>query len=109
MYPWDSWRTFIPIILGLAGFFAFVMYEKLIPAVSLSFRCPLYRSVLPQSKIGDRRSRDGALVPSLILALYHEAVKGSSPILAGVDMYVMSDGSPARNSEHPLSLAYPRP
>jgi predicted membrane channel-forming protein YqfA (hemolysin III family) len=32
MYPWDSWRTLVPIIIGFAGLFGFVFYEKHVAA-----------------------------------------------------------------------------
>ena len=26
-YPWDSWRTLVPLVLGLAGFIGFLVWE----------------------------------------------------------------------------------
>lgn len=27
MYPWDSWRTLFPLLIGFAGLFVFALYE----------------------------------------------------------------------------------
>jgi hypothetical protein len=27
MYPWTSWRTLVPLLLGAAGIFVFIFYE----------------------------------------------------------------------------------
>jgi hypothetical protein len=28
MYPWDSWRTLVPLLLGVAGLVVFAFYER---------------------------------------------------------------------------------
>jgi len=43
MYPWQHWRTLVPLSVGTAGLVAFVIYSKYIP------RFPLLRRTLFQS------------------------------------------------------------
>lgn len=31
MYEWDSWRTLVPLCVGIAGLVGFVVYERLVP------------------------------------------------------------------------------
>ena len=35
MYPWDHWRTLVPLILGGAGMIGFIFYEIFVPAEPL--------------------------------------------------------------------------
>jgi hypothetical protein len=35
MYPWDHWRTLVPLILGGVGMIGFIFYEIYIPAEPL--------------------------------------------------------------------------
>ena len=30
MYPWDHWRTLVPLVLGVVGLVGFVLYEKFV-------------------------------------------------------------------------------
>lgn len=31
MYDWDSWRTLVPLLVGVVGLIAFVVYEQFVP------------------------------------------------------------------------------
>ncbi|KAI9737569.1 MAG: hypothetical protein M1834_009724 [Cirrosporium novae-zelandiae] len=87
MYPWDSWRTLVPLLLGIAGLVGFILYEK-------------YVAVEPLIRLGIFGNRTaivtyiGTVLHGMILwgllyygPLYFEAVKNESPILAGVSMF----------------------
>ncbi|KAK5941359.1 hypothetical protein PMZ80_006637 [Knufia obscura] len=99
MYDWTSWRTLVPLILGLAGIAAFIFYELYIPSEPL----------IPRSLFSNRTLNLGWLFATLhgiILwcmlyyqPLYFEAVKGYKPIIAGVSLF------PATFTVAPLSIA----
>ena len=84
MFPWSSWRTLVPLILGICGFLVFILYE------SFAAKQPL----IPLTIFGNRTAAVnylGTMVHGMVLwcllyylPLYYEAVKGYSPIIAGV-------------------------
>ncbi|EWC44586.1 hypothetical protein DRE_06667 [Drechslerella stenobrocha 248] len=87
MYPWDSWRTLVPLIVGAAGLIGFVLYE-------------IYVATEPMIKVGVFKQRTaavsyagtfchGVVLWGLLyyLPLYYLAVKNQSPILAGVSVF----------------------
>jgi hypothetical protein len=84
MFPWSGWQTIVPLVLGASGVVAFGFYEYYIAAE------PLMRF----SIFGNWTARvtyfqaivHGMVLWSIIyyLPLYYEAVKGYSPIAAGV-------------------------
>ncbi len=84
MYSWDNARTLAPLLIGVAGLIAFVIYEKTVAEEPL---IPL--------EIFENRSAIvtyvGTFIHGMILwsllyygPLYYEACKGFSPIKAGV-------------------------
>lgn len=87
LYPWVSWRTLLPLILGAVGCIAFVLYEAyLSPNPSI----PL---ILFQNRT-NAVSYTGTVITGLILwcllyymPLYFQAVKEYGPILSGVCMF----------------------
>ncbi|MCJ1246345.1 hypothetical protein MMC30_003552 [Trapelia coarctata] len=84
MYPWSSWQTLVPLILGLAGIIAFGFYEVFVAAEPL----------MPISIFANWTARityfhtivHGMVLWSIIyyIPLYYEAVQGYSPIITGV-------------------------
>ena len=89
MYPWDSWRTLVPLLAGVAGLIAFAAYEALwikngdaiIPTAIFATRTAVV-------------SYAGTVLHGLTLwcalyymPLYFEAVKGYTPIVAGVSLF----------------------
>ena len=84
MFPWSSWHTLVPLILGLAGIVAFGFYENFVAVEPL----------MPISIFGNWTARitylhtivHGMVLWSIIyyIPLYYEAVKGYSPIITGV-------------------------
>ncbi|ORY70309.1 major facilitator superfamily domain-containing protein [Pseudomassariella vexata] len=84
MFPWDSWQTIIPILVGLLGLFGFAMYEKRFPVEPIiridllcsynmlySLMAAFFHTVL-------------ALGLVYVLPLYFEGVKEMNPIMAGI-------------------------
>ncbi|KAL4930378.1 major facilitator superfamily domain-containing protein [Aspergillus undulatus] len=86
MYPWSSWRTLVPLILGLAGLAAFTLY-------SLKARNPM----IPHSVFENHSAVIAFITSSLqglilwgalyYLPLYYQAVKEFGPILTGVALF----------------------
>ncbi|KAL4930310.1 major facilitator superfamily domain-containing protein [Aspergillus undulatus] len=87
LYDWDSWRTLVPLLIGAAGLTLFAIYE--------------YRfatdPIIPPKIFQNRTatvSFAGSFLQGLVLwcllyyqPLYYEAVKGYSPIMAGVALF----------------------
>ncbi|KAL4736684.1 major facilitator superfamily domain-containing protein [Aspergillus similis] len=87
LYDWDSWRTLVPLIIGVVGLLVFSFYE--------------YRfakdPIIPPKIFQNRTaavSFAGSFLQGLVLwcllyyqPLYYEAVKGYSPIMAGVALF----------------------
>lgn len=90
MYPWDSWRTLVPLVLCAAALIAFVFYEGWLQKKGLE---PVLRlSVMNNVTAGVTFFTTfihGIILWSCLyyLPLYYEAVKGFSPILAGVALF----------------------
>ncbi|KAL8938260.1 MAG: hypothetical protein Q9211_003289 [Gyalolechia sp. 1 TL-2023] len=86
-YPWTSWRTLVPLCLGIAGLITFAAYEEVVAAEPL----------IPLVIFKNRTSAvsfistvlHGMILWSLLyyLPLYYEAVKGFSPVLSGVALF----------------------
>lgn len=86
-YAWSSWRTLVPLLLGAAGLVVFVLYEEYIAAE------PLIRTSVFKNRSAAVNYM-GTLIHGMILwcllyyaPLYFEAVKGYSPIIAGVSVF----------------------
>lgn len=86
-YAWESWRTLVPLIVGLVGLIGFVLYEK------YGAREPLIRLSIFQNRTAIVNYL-GTIIHGMVLwcllyyePLYYEAVKGYSPIIAGVAIF----------------------
>jgi len=87
MFAWSSFRTLVPLVLGICGLFVFVLYETRI------IKTPL----IPLSIFRNRTAvvnYIGTLVHGIVLwcllyylPLYYEAVKAYSPIISGVAVF----------------------
>ncbi|KAK6005961.1 hypothetical protein QM012_006371 [Aureobasidium pullulans] len=83
-YPWNSWRTLVPLCLGIAGMIAFVFWELTTKGSTL----------LPMSIFLNYSTVilylgsffHGVILWSLVYYMpeYFQAVKGYSPVMAGV-------------------------
>lgn len=84
MYPWTSWRTLVPIIIGFLGIVGVLFYEAHVP-------------IDPILRVSGSESRSllicyvGATLHGITLwcilyyiPLYSEAVQGFTPLMAGV-------------------------
>ena len=84
MFPWSSFRTLVPLILGIGGLCAFVIYEIHVPKIPL----------IPLRIFSSRTAAVnciGTLVHGMVLwsilyylPLYYEAVKAYSLVITGV-------------------------
>ena len=86
-YPWDSWHTLVPLLIGVAGLVGFIVYESNV-AVEPTIRLSLFGSY------NMAYSLFATLINSLIvygalyfLPLYFEAVRRYNPILSGVALF----------------------
>ncbi|KAI4137691.1 MAG: hypothetical protein L6R39_007150 [Caloplaca ligustica] len=84
MFPWSSWRTIVPLVLGLAGLVAFVVYEGTVPREPIVRLAIFKQRTALVSYIGT--FIHGIVLWSLLyyLPLYYECVKGYSPVISGV-------------------------
>ncbi|CAG7932952.1 unnamed protein product [Penicillium olsonii] len=86
-YDWDSWRTLVPLIVGVVGLFVFAFYEYRFATD------PIIPPVIFKNKTATV-SFIGSVLQGLILwcalyylPLYYEAVKEYSPIISGVALF----------------------
>lgn len=86
-YPWDSWRTLVPLIVCGFGLAAFVLHQEYIAPE------PLIRTSVFKTRTA-AVTYLGTVIHGIILwsilyylPLYYEAVKGMSPIMAGVALF----------------------
>ncbi|OAL56109.1 MFS general substrate transporter [Pyrenochaeta sp. DS3sAY3a] len=86
-YPWDSWRTLVPLIVCALGMVAFVVHQEYFapnPLIRTSVFKNTSAAILFVSTV-----IHGIILWSLLyyMPLYFEAVKGFGPILTGVAMF----------------------
>ncbi|KAF5348323.1 hypothetical protein D9756_010455 [Leucocoprinus leucothites] len=84
--PWSSASVLLPLILGLAGIGAFVVYEALVPV----------EPTMPIRLLRNRTSVSGYIATAVhgvlvaaaffYIPVYFQACKGHSPIRSGVDL-----------------------
>ena len=87
MFAWSSFRTLVPLVLGIFGFLVFVIYEIYVPKTSL----------IPLRIFSSRTAAVnyiGTLVHGMILwcllyymPLYYEAVKAYGLIIVGIAVF----------------------
>lgn len=86
-YPWDSWRTLVPMLISAAGLVVFIIHQEYWapePLIRTSvFKTPTAAVTYLETVI------HGIILWSVLyyLPLYYEAVKGMSPIMAGVSLF----------------------
>ncbi len=86
-YAWDSWRTLVPLIIGAIGLVGFTVYEEYVA------KEPLIRTNVFKSRTAAAAYFEtvihGMVLWCLLyyLPLYYEAVKGQSPIIAGISVF----------------------
>ncbi|CAI7606744.1 unnamed protein product [Penicillium glandicola] len=86
-YPWSSWRTVVPLVIGLAVFAVFVWYE-----------CFVANHPMMPKSVFQSRTTSVMYICTIILGLimwcllyylplYYEAVQGYNPILSSVALF----------------------
>ncbi|KAL8785591.1 MAG: hypothetical protein Q9195_008577 [Heterodermia aff. obscurata] len=86
-YAWSSWRTLVPLLIGLAGLTFFIIYEEFITTEPLIPLTVFKNRTAAVSYLGT--TIHGMILWCLLyyLPLYYEAVKGYTPILSGVSLF----------------------
>lgn len=86
-YAWDSWRTLVPLIVGIFGMAGFIFFEEYVAKEPL-IRLDVFKNRTTSA------SYFGTVIHGMVLwcilyylPLYYEAVKGQTPILAGVSLF----------------------
>lgn len=87
LYPWDSWRTLAPLIIGSVGLCIFAIFEWRVA------RHPMIPPAIFHNRTALISFAGYAAVGLLVwcclyfLPLYYEAVKGYKPILSGIALF----------------------
>ncbi|RYO90018.1 hypothetical protein DL762_002913 [Monosporascus cannonballus] len=86
-FPWSSWRTILPLVLGILGIVAFLAIEStiLIPEPTMPIRIFSNRTSLGGFALTFIHSMLMYWV-SYFLPLYFQAVLGADPITSGVNI-----------------------
>ncbi|TVY37590.1 Efflux pump [Lachnellula subtilissima] len=84
MFPWSSWQTLVPVILGVVGLAAFVVYEAKVPVDPITRIAIFKQRTALISYLGT--FLHGVILWCLLyyMPLYYECVKGYSPTISGV-------------------------
>ena len=97
-YPWKSWHTLVPLLIGIAGLVGFTVYEIFV-ATEPMVRLGIIRSYNMAYSLFATFVFGLAVYGALyFLPLYFEAVKGYNPIVAGVALF------PATFTVAPVSI-----
>lgn len=94
-YPWDSWRTLFPLLIGVAGMIGFGFYEHYLFHKAIASQNPNPIDPIIRFSIFNNSTMlityfetivHGIVLWALLyfLPLYYEAVKGYTPIVSGV-------------------------
>ncbi|OQE19299.1 hypothetical protein PENFLA_c019G02443 [Penicillium flavigenum] len=87
LYPWDSWHTLAPLIIGLVGLCIFAIYEWRVA------QHPMIPPAIFQNRTALISFAGYAAVGLLVwcclyfLPLYYQAVKGFKPIMSGIALF----------------------
>lgn len=87
LYAWDSWHTLVPLILGVVGLAAFILYEEKLAKEQL-VRMVIFKNRTAGITFVSTVCH-GIILWTLLfyLPLYYEAVKGQTPIMAGISLF----------------------
>lgn len=85
--PWGSWRTLVPLFVSTAGLFVFALHQEYV-ATNPLIRTSVFKN-LSASIVFIQTIVYGIILGAvfLYLPLYFEAVKGMSPMMAGVAIF----------------------
>jgi hypothetical protein len=86
-YPWESWHTLVPMIVSAAGGIVFIIHQEYLASEPL-IRTSVFKNTTSMVTYLQTVVH-GSILWSILyyLPLYYEAVKGFSPILAGVALF----------------------
>ncbi|OJJ99050.1 hypothetical protein ASPACDRAFT_14297, partial [Aspergillus aculeatus ATCC 16872] len=89
VYPWTSWHTLVPLLLGAAGLLAFILWERRLP--------PSVHAFIPFTIFNNRSTilnYMGAFILGMLLwtllyylPLYYEVAHGYSMVMSGVALF----------------------
>ena len=86
-YPWNSWRTYVPLSVSSLGLVILYMYEEYV-AVNPIIRTRIFKNRNAAAAYISVVIHGMVVVGSLYyLPLYYEAVQGLSPIVSGVALF----------------------
>lgn len=86
-YPWNSWRTYVPLSVSALGLVILYMYEEYV-ATNPIIRTSIFKNRNAAAAYISVVVHGMVVVGSLYyLPLYYEAVQGLSPILSGVALF----------------------
>ena len=86
-YPWNSWRTYVPLSVSALGLVILYMYEEHV-AKNPIIRTSIFKNRNAAAAYISVVVHGMVVVGSLYyLPLYYEAVQGLSPILSGVALF----------------------
>jgi len=86
-YAWNSWRTLVPLIIGVVGLVFFVVYEEKFAKEPL-IRMDVFKNRTAAASYFETTVHGMILWCILYyLPLYYETVKGETPILSGVSLF----------------------
>ncbi|KAL6712086.1 hypothetical protein ACN47E_003129 [Coniothyrium glycines] len=86
-YPWDSWRTLVPLIVCVIGLIGFVVHQEYYapnPLIRTSVFKNMSAAILFAATV-----LHGIILWAILyyMPLYFQAVKGMKPIMTGVAMF----------------------
>lgn len=86
-YPWDSWRTLVPLLICAVGMVVFVIHQEYWAPEPL-IRTSVFKNTTAAVTYAETVIH-GIILWSVLyyLPLYYEAVKGLSPIMSGVALF----------------------
>ncbi|KAF6220748.1 hypothetical protein HO133_003181 [Letharia lupina] len=86
-YPWNSWRTYVPLSASALGLVVLYMYEEYV-ATNPIIRTSIFKNRNAAAAYISVVLHGMVVAGSLYyLPLYYEAVQGLSPILSGVALF----------------------
>ncbi|KAK8212143.1 major facilitator superfamily domain-containing protein [Phyllosticta capitalensis] len=87
MYPWDHWRTLVPLCVGVSGLCVFIVYSKYIPKEPI-LRGTLFKNVTALVCYVSIVIHGMMLWSALYyMPLYFQAAKSMSPTTSGIALF----------------------
>ncbi|KAJ5280070.1 hypothetical protein N7478_005442 [Penicillium angulare] len=87
LFPWKSWHTLVPLLLGAAGLCTFAAYEIQIAKHPIIPPAVFYNRTALISFLGFTAVGLIIWCNLYFLPLYYEAVKGFHPIMSGIALF----------------------